>query len=466
VVTTHPAITAVPGKPNLLLGGYDLATVGYTANEFFVSGTATSYTQDGQFSAAPAGEAEYTTRVVALTPTEKSAFNGTAVVEWLNVSGGIDAPAVWFMAHREFVREGYAYVGVSAQHVGVEGGGVTLVANLSLKTLDPERYSRLRHPGDAFCFDIYSQIGRLVRNGGSDGVLGGLHPECVLAVGESQSAMFLTTYINAVDPLARVYDGFLVHSRFGPAAPLDGTSILDPSGDGSFLVAEFRSDLRVPLVAVITETDLIGSVLPGYHTATQPDNGFLRVWEIAGTAHADNYTIHVGFIDSGSAPLEELVRAYAPTNVLMGQELSHCINFAPQHHYVVQCAIARLNSWVRGGQPAPTAERLELTDASPPQLALDEHGVAKGGIRTPWVDVPLARTSGIGDDESVMSAIFGSGEMFDDATLARLYPQGSAEYLPQIIEALDDAIASGFILAADRQEIIDLTHLQQRRVWD
>ena len=68
------------------------------------------------------GTADYTTRMVVLTPTDAAKFNGTVIVEWLNVSGGVDAPALWFMAHREIVREGYAYVVVSAQQVGVEGG--------------------------------------------------------------------------------------------------------------------------------------------------------------------------------------------------------------------------------------------------------------------------------------------------------------------------------------------------------
>jgi hypothetical protein len=473
-------LTPVPGRPNLLLGAYDLATVGYRAEEFFVSGSASSYApagelgSDGRWRAEPSGTADYTTRIVALTPTDDAVFNGTVIVEWLNVSGGIDAPAVWFMAHRELVRQGYAYVAVSAQSVGVEGGGVTLVANLSLKTLDPERYSPLSHPGDAFGFDIYSQIGRLVREGdgvdsGGD-VLGGLRPDRVLAVGESQSAMFLTTYVNAVDPLAKVYDGFLVHSRFGPAAPLDGASVLDPSSEASAQPVQFRPDLRVPLVTVITETDLIGNVRAGYHRARQPDNQWLRTWEIPGTAHADNYTIQVAFIDSGSAPLEDIVAAYAPTDTLMGQQLAHCINFAPQHHYVVQAAIAGLNRWAGGGEPAPNAERIALSDANPPQLVLDENGLAQGGVRTPWVDVPVARTSGItsdlvngesgtgesGTDESVMSMIFGSGELFDAATLSRLYPGGSAEYLAQFRQALDQAITSGFIVAADRGEILEL----------
>src|SRR6476660_7578744 len=213
-------VSPVSGYPNLLLGAYDLATLGYGAEEFFVSETASS--------CASFAKADYTTRIVVLTPTDDAKFNGAVLVEWLNVSGGIDAPAVWMMAHREIVREGFAYVAVSAQRVGVEGGaGVLGMPDMSLKTLDPARYAPLRHPGDAFAYDIYTQIGRLIR-GGND-VLGPLTAELVVAMGESQSAAFLTTYVNAVDPLAMAYDGFLVHSRFGNAAELDARALLGES---------------------------------------------------------------------------------------------------------------------------------------------------------------------------------------------------------------------------------------------
>ena len=149
-VSHMPSVTHIPGKPNLILGAYDIASVGYSADEFFVSGTASSYGRDGAL-----GTADYTTRMVVLTPTDVAKFNGTVIVEWLNVSGGIDAPAFWFMAHREIVREGYAYVVVSAQQVGVQGG-VSMLADMSLKTQDPERYSPLSHPGDAYSYDIFT----------------------------------------------------------------------------------------------------------------------------------------------------------------------------------------------------------------------------------------------------------------------------------------------------------------------
>jgi hypothetical protein len=448
--------TPVPGKPALLLGAFDIASVGYVAEEFFVSGSASSYAAagelgpDGRWSAAPAATADYTTRIVALTPSDPARFNGTVLVEWLNVSGGIDAPAVWMMAHREMLRAGYAYVGVSAQRVGVEGGTNLMGIDMSLKSQDPQRYSALHHPGDAHAYDIFSQAGRLA---GNPDLLRGLRAQHVIALGESQSALFLTTYINAVDPLAQVYDGFLVHSRFGPAAPLDGDSIFDLLESNSVEGVAFRPDLRVPLLTIITETDLFGGRRQGYHSARQPDNQQLRVWEIAGTAHADNYTILVAPIDTGSAPLADIVAGYAPTNMLMGQQLEHCINFAPQHHYVLQAALSRLRSWVSTGRPAPSGALIELDGEQP---ILDDRGLARGGVRTPWVDVPIARTSGAGSDESTMASIFGSGELFDAATVRRLYPGGVADYLLRFGASLDTAIEAGFLLAADREEILQL----------
>jgi alpha/beta hydrolase family protein len=472
-MTDSTLVAPAPGTPFLLLGGFDLAGLGYVVEEFFVSGSASSYspaaelTADGAWKVNPSGTADYTTRVVVLTPSDPARFNGTALVEWLNVSGGIDAPAVWMMAHREIIRAGYAYVAVSVQQVGVEGGESLLGADMSLKTHNSTRYAALRHPGDAFSYDIFSAIGALIKAGDHPEVLRGMSPQHVVALGESQSAMFLTTYVNAVDPLAAIYDGFLVHSRFGPAAPLDGSSIFTESA--ALQAIAFRDDLRVPLLAVITETDLFGGPREGYYFARRPDNQRLRVWEIAGAAHADNYTIQVAPIDSGSASLGDIVAAYAPTDMLMGQQLDHYINFGPQHHYVVQAALAALDTWVRTGEPAPAAPPMEVDGStgssgfrksSAAQPILDVHGIAQGGVRTPWVDVPIARTSGLGGSdgapEDIMSAIFGSGEPFDAATLGRLYPGGATEYLESFTTALDAAIRSGFVLPADRAEILEL----------
>src|SRR5262249_33310639 len=158
-----------------------------------------------KWDAVPAATAPYKTRIVVLRPRDSAKFSGTVVVEWLNVSGGLDVPVVWNVIHREILRRGHAYVAVSAQRVGIEGGrGEATRPELApLKKADPKRYERLSHPGDAYAYDIFSQAGRLVKDVAASKVLGPLVPRRLIAVGESQSAFFLTTYVTAVDPLAR-----------------------------------------------------------------------------------------------------------------------------------------------------------------------------------------------------------------------------------------------------------------------
>lgn len=215
-------------------------------------------------------------------PADPARFNGTVVVEWLNVSGGLDAAPEWIYAHNELIREGYAWVGVSAQATGVT----------ATRTADPVRYADLSHPGDSYSYDIFSQAGQAVRDSAAT-VLDGLRPRVVLANGESQSAFRLTTYINAIQPLVSVYDGFLVHSRRDIGAPLSQAPQADVPTPA---VVRFRPDLDAPVLVVQAETDVIAL---GSLSARQADSHRLRLWEVAGTAHADAY-IGLGTIDDGS----------------------------------------------------------------------------------------------------------------------------------------------------------------------
>ena len=269
--------------------------------------------------------------------------------------------------------------------------------------------------------------------------------------------MFLTTYVNAVDPLVAVYDGFLIHSRFGPAASLDGKSIFAPPDGIRAQAVKFRTDLRVPLFTVLTETDVVGGVRPGYYLARQPDTELLRAWEIPGTAHADNYTIRVSHIDNGLRPLEDLVAAYTPTDSLMGQQpaaFHQLCPAAPLRPAGGNCRSGQLDSHrhCSGQRYFP----IELGNADPPRPALDGNGLAKGGVRTPWVDVPIARTSGIGSGRPRCPTCSVPASRSMPPPSPRLYPGGAPEYLDRFATALDAAIRAGFLLPADRDEILAL----------
>ena len=83
------------------------------------------------------------------------------------------------------------------------------------------------------------------------------------------------------------FDGFFVHSRGagGAAARRAGrVRRTSPASIGGTPTI-FRTDQDVPVLDIQTETD-VASVLSSY-AARQPDNEHFRLWEVAGTAHAD-----------------------------------------------------------------------------------------------------------------------------------------------------------------------------------
>ena len=92
--------------------------------------------------------------------------------------------------------------------------------------------------GDDLSYDIFSQVGQAVRHPLGVDLLGGLKPRVIIATGESQSASRLSTYVNSINPLANVYDGFLLLSTLGNM---------------------IRSDLTVSVWKVLTELDVFGS---------------------------------------------------------------------------------------------------------------------------------------------------------------------------------------------------------------
>jgi Alpha/beta hydrolase domain len=446
----------LPGEAVTTLGGFDLGRHRYVSEEWLLDGTAQSRRgtgemgDDGRWETEEDSIAPYTTRLVLCRPADSAGFNGTVVVEWLNVSGGGDASPDWFFLHRHLMREGAAWVGVSAQKAGIDGGGF-FDSGQHLKAVAPQRYALLSHPGDAFSFDIFSQAGAVLRAG--IGPLAGFGIETMLAVGESQSAVFLVSYVNAFDQLAHVYDGFLVHGRGSSGATIDGQMFA--GGDRLHFTGSqrIREDVRVPVITVQSETDLV--MMAGIR-GRQPDHDRFRWWEIAGASHFDTYGLTASQHDDGSLSPSELAALVAPVDEVRGMKSAGLINSGPQQHYVLNAALAGLEGWVRHGIKPPNAPWIVTESGPEPALAREDLGISRGGIRTPWVDVPVASLSGQGHEGEVFTAMFGRTRPFEAEELARLYPGGRAEYLAAFERALDSAISAGFILPADRDEIRSL----------
>ncbi|MBV8950817.1 MAG: hypothetical protein JOZ99_08080, partial [Actinobacteria bacterium] len=390
----------------------DLPALHYVQREYAAAGEATSYkpvgalTYDGRWTFQPDTTAAYRTRVLVRAPANRSAFNGTVVVEWLNVSGGVDADPDWISLSEQIVRSGAVWVGVSAQRIGVEGGPVLVtvsgvpgadVAGKGLKAIDPARYGTLVHPGDGYSFDMFTQVARAIRDGAG---LDGLRPRRLIAAGESQSAFALVTYYNGVEPLAHAFDGYFVHSRGAVGLPLVGPGkFADIAGSIGGSPSIFRTDQRAPIMDIQTETD-VTSILNSY-AARQPDNDHFRLWEVPGTAHADAHLL---------GPTAQYINCGVP------------INDGPMH-VVAKAALFALDEWIREGEAPPHAPRIDVMPGPVPQIVRNADGIALGGIRTPPLDVPVAVLSGQpGPNPSVICLLLGSTKPLSAARLAQLYP--------------------------------------------
>ena len=419
-----------------------LEGVGYVEHEYVASGTASSYvadedlSRDGRWSFEPDATAPYRTRVLVRRPADEADFSGTVLVEWLNVSGGVDANPDYASLEEELTREGHAWVGVSAQLIGVEGGPVLVqapgaegLAGTGLTAIDAARYGSLDHPGDGYSFDIFSQVGRALREGGP--MIGGATPQRLLAVGESQSAFALVTYYNGVQPITHAFDGFLVHSRGSAGLPLVGPGEhADLAGSIGRTPALLRTDLDVPVLVIQAEGD-VTTVLNSL-AARQPDSDRLRLWEVAGTAHADAHLL---------GPIADALDCGAP------------VNDGPMH-LVAKAALHGLDVWVRTGEPPPEAPRLEVTTGDAPEIQRDPDGIALGGIRTPPVDVPVDVLSGVpGTNPDILCILLGSTTPLSAERVAQLHPSRAA-YQQRYDAAVDEAIEAGFVLEADRDTLL------------
>ncbi len=397
----------------------DLARYGYLEQEFFLQGTATRYhTPDRANGSAISSGHPYKTRMIVRRPASNKRFNGTVIVEWLNVTSGYNLDALWLSSYDHLIREGYAYVGVSAQRVGVQGD------NGGLTTWSPRRYGDLDVTDggtvldDSLSYDIFSQAAQAIRAPGPVAPLGGLTPRRVIATGASQSEGYLVRYHNSIHPLTPQFDGYLLYLGIG---------------------ATLRTDLAPKVIKVNTENDVL---LLGEYAARQPDSQKLRIYEVAGTSH-------VGFTDPNLRG-ELLVRDGLPitdTTVCDRPALSHI----PTAH-VLNASFDHLLRWIDRGVQPPVAKPLMVLSTQPVTLARDAYGNAQGGIQLPEHAVATATNTGLNSGPG-FCFLLGSHEPFDDATLRSLYWTHGL-YVTKVTKAAAANLKAGYITPFDAAQSI------------
>ena len=426
----------------------DLGQFGHREDEFFVEGTASRFASladaelgwDGRWQVEPVETAPYRTRILVLRPEDRASFNGTAILCWNDVSAGYDG----FRGgdSREILEGGYAYVAVTAQRVGVHG----LPQNpQGLVAWDEQRYGSLGIPSDDYSFDIFTQVARAVSpdRGPEVDPMGDLEVRHLVAHGSSQSAGRLATYLNGIQPLAGVIDGFILSLYFGTGAPLEvGNTVvsLPPPGTqealerpmlvGSHLL---RDDLDVPVMVVNSECEST----PCYGVR-QPDSDRYRYWEVAGTCH-----VSLQMVQKVAAASERDFGVTRPAQAGINEVPMAPVDDAAFHH---------MHRWVQGGSPPPIQPRIDF-GGDPLEIIRDKNGIARGGIRLPQVEAPRAHNSAVPRTPDIWGRLGGSCLPFAPEKLRVLY-RNRADYLARFEKAARAAEKVGVILPRDADALV------------
>jgi hypothetical protein len=369
-------------------------------------------------------------------PVSAEAFNGTVLLEWQNVTAQYDVDHYWLESSDHIMREGYAWVGVSAQRAGLFPASLTCnpaspptwVFCNGLRTWSPTRYGAvgadLTVPaGDVLQYDIFAHAAQALRvpDPAGPAPMGELETETVIALGTSQSGGRLATYHNSVHPLQAdpVIDAFFIgESR-----------------------ASVRGDLDVPVLRLLSEVDVSATFGPS-------DSDTYRHWEVAGASHAD-----AGF----TSKIQEFIEA----GVIL-QTTPVCNRPAPSRipkRYTYHAAWDHMVRWVNEGIAPPIAPRIQfagtaivrrpLPSAAPGAPAT---GNAVGGIQLSEHSVPTAYNgTGNGPVLGSFCGLFGVHEPFTAEELGRLYRNQGA-YTSAVAKANNDNRRAGFIVAADSEE--------------
>ena len=434
----------------------DLAAKGYVEAEFFLSGEATTYApvpgkemrRDGKWQVAPKGKVPFKTRFLVYRPADPAAFNGTVVVCWNNVTAGYE---LFFGESPEVLAGGYAYVCASVQKVGVHGFPDD---PQGLVAWDSQRYGDLSIPTDDASYDIFSQVARAVGPSRERTIdpMGGLAVKKVIGLGASQSAGRLSTYVNAVHPLpaaqgGHAFDGYILQIYFGGGAAIEASdrpTPVDrdaprPMPRGQNLI---RDDLDVPAMIVNTELEAIACF-----QVRQPDTERFRTWEAAALTHVS--------FQAQVIRNEKFKRDFGSAPPAASQAMNR-IYIQPYY----DAALHHMNRWVNGGAPPPSQPLIAFTDEG--EAIRDANGIAKGGIRMPQADAPVATNSSIPVTDDFAGRLRGSNKPFGAAKLDALY-RDEAAYLARFSQAAEAAVGTGALMARDVGPLAEEAASEYRR---
>jgi hypothetical protein len=377
----HPGIRSGPA-------GTNLDDFGYVTEEYFVSGT------------AGPNAASYKVRMLVRRPADPASFSGRVLGEPTHRGGNA---LICQFARFGIGKRGHVCVDVMARPINLSNPAT---AGAGLREFNLARYESL-HVASNQTNEILAQVGRLLRTNPPSGPLGGYRVETLVMGGTSDSSGAVRTYMSTTtmpDHAALrmpdggpVYQGFFVTSTLGsaPVAITDVPTIQMPS----------QSEVHATNAYRRPDSDV-------------PGNQF-RIYEVAGMSHNDARENPA--FSGCTHPL-----SHFPHGALTFMGLQHTLD------------------WAAFGTIPPRAAYMEVDNdlADGTRVALDEHGNAKGGVRSTYLDVP-AFTFTIPNSGPGLCSQTGWITPLADETMRRLY-RNHGGYVSRIQHRLKQLMDDGW----------------------
>jgi hypothetical protein len=448
----------------------NIASSNYIEEEYFINGKANVYEYDAAGKViVKRADAPYTTRILVRRPVDKARFSGNVVLELNNPTKMFDMDLQWMFCKDFFIENGDIWVGVTVKPVAIK----------ALQKFNPERYKSLsmdnpapenerceikssslndttKETENGLVWDMVSQIGKILKSKDASNPLKDYDVKYLIATGYSQTAGYLTTYINLIHPLDTakmadgkpVFDGYMLGDGDAFMVPINQCVDAVPPGEKGVTI----KPSGVPVISVVTQGVLNSTIV-----ARRPDSDELtdryRRYEIPGASHVNKKSM------DNSPNSADSARAGVPDTVSKCEGVDqYGVTDFPIEIFM-NVAYKNLYEWIRRGTPPPHAEPI-VTEKAPDSetitIKLDEYGNAMGGVRHPYVEVPVATYYGNSKAMDEASGFFcslaGYKVPFDVEKIKSLYP-AKDDYLKKVYDVTDKLVADRLLTESDGERI-------------
>lgn len=374
----------------------DLEEYGYVEEEYFLTTTSDVYDLVDNKRVVVEKSIPVTTRLIIRRKKDENLRKNRVYVDILNASNCYDIEDLWRRSYLYIMENGFSYVGITSKPCNV----------LSLKNFDYDRYKNLNFSNgklvsmpvvidkfhrvsgceEGLIWDVLTKLGLWIKNDGKyfftkeDDIY-------TYLTGQSQSGMYLNTYVNQFSDIINyykndLYDGYVSLVGGGIQRALNQNST-DYKHMG---VTNYNTHkVSIPYVELNTEGDFtlfsaFGGLKRGYNSDDENDKR--RYYEVAGSAHTD--------VTSPLVPQNsELDKAKCKRRMLDG-EIPENVNDYPLD-YIVNGILENLHKWSSENEPAPVFTPMDLKEEFKDRdsFVLDENKNAIGGLLLPFTTVPI-----------------------------------------------------------------------------